>query len=111
MEFFSNSMLPRGITSLFIALFPKRENPQKVGDFRPISLIGCIHKLISKLLATRMKSVIGPLISQCQSTFLANRQILDGVLAINEIVDLARKKKEDCLVMKVDFEKAYDFVC
>lgn len=62
-----------------------------MSDFRPISLISCIHKLISKLFATRLKSVIGSLISSSQPAFLSNRQILDGVLSINEVVDLAKK--------------------
>lgn len=80
------------MSSSFITLIPKSDNPQKVADFRPISLIGVLQKLFSKLLAARLKRVIGFLISSCQSAFIANRQILDGVLAISEIVDLARKK-------------------
>lgn len=75
-----------------------------------ISLIGCIHKLISKLLASRLKKVIGPLISNAQVAFVANRPILDGVLVVNEVVDLAKKKKNDCRIFNVDFEKAYDSV-
>lgn len=109
-EFFSNSRLPTGVYSSVIALVPKRDNPQKIGDFRPISLIGCIHKLISKLLASRLKSVIRSLISLSQSAFVSNRQILDGVLTINEVVDLAKKKGSNCIIMKTDFEKAYDSV-
>lgn len=109
-EFYSNSALPRGVSSSFITLIPKRDNPQKVSDFRPISLIGCIHKLISELLANRLKVVIGSLISNCQSAFIANRQILDGVVAISEVVDLARKRGDECLILKVDFEKTYDSV-
>lgn len=42
--------------------------------------------------------------------FLVNSQILDGVLVVSEVVDLAKKKKEECLIFKVDFEKAYDSV-
>lgn len=109
-EFYCKYSLPKGICSSFIALIPKKENPQKLGDFRPISLIGSIHKIISKLLALRLKRVIGPLISKCQSASILNKQILDGVLAINELVDLARKKRKKCFIMKVEFEKAYDSV-
>lgn len=46
----------------------------------------------------------------CQSAFVSNRQILDRVVAINEIVDLDRKKRMGSLILKVDFEKAYDSV-
>jgi hypothetical protein len=50
------------------------------------------------------------LISDCQSTFLPNRQILDGVLVVNELIDLVKRKKDKCLMLKVDFERAYDTV-
>lgn len=54
-EFFINSNLPKSVSSSFIALIPKRDNLQKVSDYNPISLIGVLHKLISKLLAARIK--------------------------------------------------------
>jgi hypothetical protein len=50
------------------------------------------------------------LISNCQSAFLPQRQILDGVVVLNEIIDLAKRRKNDCLLFKVDFERAYDSV-
>lgn len=93
-EFFENAALPKGFCSSFITLIPKRDNPQGMSDYRPISLIGSLHKLLAKLLAARLKRVLSPLISPCQSVFLASRKILDGVLAVSEVVDLAKKKKE-----------------
>jgi hypothetical protein len=50
--------------------------------------------------------VMSHLISDCQSTFLPNRQILDGVLVVNELIDLVKRKKDKCLMLKVDFERA-----
>lgn len=46
----------------------------------------------------------------CQSVFLSSRQILDGVLIVNEIVDLAKRRKEECMLFKVDFQKACDLL-
>lgn len=109
-EFHSSSSLPKGVCSSLVALVPNKENPQKVSDYRPISLIGNIHKIISKLLAIRLNKVIRKLISKSQSAFISNGQIMDEVLAINEIVDLAKKKGQRCFILKVDFEKAYDSV-
>jgi hypothetical protein len=63
-----------------------------------------------KILAVRLKQVLGNLISKVQSSFLPNRHILDGVLVINEIIDLAKRRKDKCLLFKVDFERAYDKV-
>jgi hypothetical protein len=63
---------------------------------------------IAKLLAGRLKLVLGKLISEVQSSFLPNRQILDGV--VNELLDLAKRRNDKCLMFKVDFERAYDTV-
>jgi len=52
--------------------------------------------------------VIGSVISDSQSAFIKGRQILDGILVANEIVDEARRRKKELLLFKVDFEKAYD---
>jgi hypothetical protein len=53
--------------------------------------------------------VIGSVISETHYAFIKNRQILDGILIANEVVDEARKLKKELLMFKVDFEKAYDF--
>ncbi|MCH88013.1 LINE-1 reverse transcriptase like, partial [Trifolium medium] len=58
----------------------------------------------------RLKRVLSKLISNCQSAFLPKRQILDGVMVLNELIDLAKWRKDECLIFKVDFERAYDTV-
>ncbi|MCH91218.1 LINE-1 reverse transcriptase like, partial [Trifolium medium] len=62
------------------------------------------------MLANRLKRILGKLISKCQSAFLPQRQILDGVVVLNELIDLAKRRKDECLLFKVDFERAYDTV-
>ena len=84
--------------------------PQSLNDFRPISLVGSLYKILAKLLANRLRQVIGSVISEAQSAFVKNRQILDGILIANEVVDEARKAKKDLMLFKLDFEKAYDSV-
>ncbi|CAJ2637160.1 unnamed protein product [Trifolium pratense] len=109
-EFFVNAVLPKAITSSFLTLIPKKDHPESLSDYRPICLIGCLYKILSKLLANRLKRVLGKLISPCQSAFLPSRQILDGVVVLNEIIDLAKRRKDRCMFFKVDFEKAYDTI-
>jgi len=109
-DFHRNGKLLKGINSTFITLIPKKDVPQSLNDFRPISLVGSLYKVLAKLLANRLKSVIGSVISDSQSAFVQGRQILDGILVASEVVDEAKKFKKDLLLLKVDFEKAYDSV-
>lgn len=62
-EFHSNSRLVRGADSFFIALVSKIENSMKLKDFRLISLIGSMYKVVAKLLANRLKKVVHKVIS------------------------------------------------
>ncbi|PNY01074.1 cysteine-rich receptor-like protein kinase, partial [Trifolium pratense] len=98
------------MNSTFIALIPKVDSPQRLNDFRPISLVGCLYKILAKVLANRLRLVIGSVISEAQSAFVKDRQILDGILVANEVVDEARRSKKELMMFKVDFEKAYDSV-
>ncbi|GAU20017.1 hypothetical protein TSUD_273520 [Trifolium subterraneum] len=93
-----------------LALIPKVDSPQSLNDFRPISLVGSIYKILAKVLANRLRLVIGSVISESQTAFVKDRQILDGILIANEVVDEARKTKKELILFKVDFEKAYDSV-
>jgi len=61
-DFAGNSSWPRGSNASFLCLIPKVENPQQLGEFRPISLVGCLYKIISKALSLRLKKVIGKII-------------------------------------------------
>lgn len=65
---------------------------------------------MAKVLANRLRVDMGKVISETQTAFVKDRQILDGVLIANEVVDEARKLKNELLLFKVDFEKAYDSV-
>jgi len=81
-----------------------------LNDFRPILLVGSLYKILAKLLANRLRQVIGSVVSEVQYDFVKNRQILDGILIANKVVDEARKSKKELMLFKVDFEKAYDSV-
>jgi len=94
----------------FIALIAKVQIPQRLNDFRPISLVGCMYKVLAKVLANRLRSIIGSVVLDSQSAFVKGKQILDGILIANEVVDEARRMNKELLMFKVDFEKAYDSV-
>lgn len=91
-------------------MIPKVAAPVSIDDFRPISMVGALYKIISKLLSSRLKEVIAPLIDDCQSAFIKDRQILDGVLIANESLKWLKRKKISGALLKLDFQKAYDSV-
>jgi hypothetical protein len=109
-QFHGNECIPRCLLAYFLTLVPKVKSPQCLGDFRPISLLGCVYKLLAKVLASRLALVLDPIISVTQSAFLKGRQLVDGVVVVNEVIDSAKKNGKACLILKVDFEKAYDSV-
>ncbi|GJX70795.1 RNA-directed DNA polymerase, eukaryota [Tanacetum coccineum] len=108
--FFIECMFPKGRNASFIALIPKMQDAKVVKDFRPISLIGSLYKIIAKILANRLVMVLGDLVSEVQSTFIANRQILDDPFILNELIQWCKSKKKQTMIFKIDFEKAYDSV-
>ncbi|GJW45828.1 RNA-directed DNA polymerase, eukaryota, partial [Tanacetum coccineum] len=109
-HFYNNGFCHKGGNSSFIALIPKTQGAKLVKDFRPISLIGSLYKIITKLLVNRLVIVIGDLVNDVQSAFIANRQILDDPFILNELIHWCKAKKKKTMIFKVDFEKAFDYV-
>nr|GEW30760.1 RNA-directed DNA polymerase, eukaryota [Tanacetum cinerariifolium] len=108
--FFEHNLFTKGCNSSFVALIPKTHDPKFVNDYRPISLIGSLYKVVAKVLATRLSSIIPALISDVQTAFLPNRQILDGPFIINELLSWCKHKKQQAMMFKIDFAKAYDSI-
>ncbi|GJV19995.1 RNA-directed DNA polymerase, eukaryota, reverse transcriptase zinc-binding domain protein [Tanacetum coccineum] len=109
--FHRSNKFPKGCNSSFITLILKVAGPVFIKDYRLISFIRSMYKIIGKLLANRLAKVVGDLISSEQSAFVKGRQIMDGPMILNEILNWYKKEKRKTLVFKVDFEKAYDTVC
>jgi hypothetical protein len=109
-QFHGIGTLPKSFSSYFVALIPKVNSPFSFSDFRPISLLGCLYKIIAKVLTARLAHVMDRLVAPTQSAFIKGRHLVDGVVVINEVVDSARRNGQSCLIFKVDFEKAYDSV-
>nr|GEY45689.1 RNA-directed DNA polymerase, eukaryota [Tanacetum cinerariifolium] len=108
--FFLHGFFAKGCNSSFLALIPKVHDPKYVSDFWPICLIGCLYKFVTKVLASRLTVVISDIVSDVQSAFIPNRQILDGPFIINEVLSWCKRKKQQVMIFKADFTKAYDSV-
>ena len=97
MDFFDyfhrHSMFERSMNASFLTLIPKKRNVVNIKDFRLISLVGSVYKLLSKLLANRLRAVLDNLISESQNSFVGGRQILDSVLIANKCLDSRLKSR------------------
>ncbi|GKV44307.1 hypothetical protein SLEP1_g51499 [Rubroshorea leprosula] len=110
-EFHEQGKIAKGSNASFIVLIPKVENPQKIEEYRPISLIGVMYKILAKILANRLRMVIDKVIGEHQMAFIRGRQLAEGAVIANEVIDEVKRKKKKSFIFKVDFEKAYDKVC
>ncbi|GKB05425.1 RNA-directed DNA polymerase, eukaryota, reverse transcriptase zinc-binding domain protein [Tanacetum coccineum] len=99
--FFKYGTFPRGGNLSFIAMIPKMQDAKLVKDFRPISLIASMYKIIAKTLANRLVVVLGDIMNEVQSNFVTNSKLL-GVAVDDEKVNRVVKKIW-CLTLKTSF--------
>lgn len=81
-----------------------------MAEFRPISVINLIHKLISKVLSNRLRPFLPSLISPNQTAFIQGRQISDNFVATRELLHHVSNSNRRAIFAKVDFRKAFDTV-
>ena len=109
-EFHEPNSFLKSFNNIFLILLPKRGRDEDLGDYRPINLLEGLYKLLAKVLANRLKKVIGKVVSPDQNAFSMGRQILDASLIANEVIDSWQKMGEKGLICKLDIEKAYDSI-
>lgn len=112
-RFFENGRVDDQLIQTNIALIPKKKHPQFMTDIRPISLCNVVYRIISKVLANRLKRIIDSVISDTQSTFIPGRLITDNIMIAHELIHFMKRKttgKQGWMALKIDMSKAYDRV-
>lgn len=110
-EFFTSGKLLKQWNATTLVLIPKISNASKPSDFRPIACLNTLYKVISKLLANRLKTLLPAIISPSQSAFIKGRQMSENVLLATEIVHGYNRKGIDPRgMLKVDLRKGFDTV-
>ena len=113
LDFLNNGAAPPKFHETHIVFIPKIKNPERVTDYRHISLCNVAYKLASKAVANRLKLVLQDIVCENQSAFVAERLITDNVLVAHELMHhINRKKKGKCgeMALKLDMSKACDRV-
>jgi len=100
-------MLP-GMNATFIALIPKEAHHSTPYKFRPIALCNIIYKIVSKVIASRLKLLLPLIISPEQSGYVEGRQIMDGIILTHEIIHSLKHIKKSSMLLKIDLSKAFD---
>ena len=96
------------LNTTFIALVSKVEESNTPDKYRPIALCNVIYKLISKVVANRLKTLLPLLISSEQTGYVEGHQILDGVLLSHELIHSLKILKKTGMIIKLDLSKEFD---
>eukprot|EP00253_Pinus_taeda_P004604 PITA_04604 len=101
---------PDGLNATFIALIPKSEESNSPNKYRPIALCNIIYKIISKVVALRLKPVLPFIISPEQFGYVEGRQITDGIILTHDIIHSLKQTKRPGMLLKIDLSKAFDSI-
>jgi hypothetical protein len=102
--------LERNTNSSFLALIPKEINPTSFTRFQPISLCNYSYKILTKIIASRLKKILPKIISPNQEGFIHDRQIMDNIVLVPEAIHSSVKPKCKGMVIKLDMANAFDCV-
>ncbi|XP_022880540.1 uncharacterized protein LOC111397792 [Olea europaea var. sylvestris] len=110
-EFFSSRSLLKQINHTIITLVPKSNHTPNVGDHRPISCCNVIYKVISKILASRLRPILKTIVDQAQTAFVEGKSMTENIHLAQELMrQYNRKRVAPRCLSKIDLKKAYDLV-
>lgn len=107
---FLSGIMPSYLNKTLITLIPKCNNPETLGNYRPISLCNSIYKVVTKIIVARIRPLLADIVSPLQTAFVPGRKGVDNAIIVQELIHSMSKKKGrgGVMAIKIDLEKAYD---
>jgi hypothetical protein len=105
-DFFEENLDIKRLNYGIITLMSKTKEAMKIQQFHPICLLNCLYKWFTKVLTLRLDPVTQKIIHRAQTAFIGGRNIMSNILALHE----EKRRGRVGIVLKLDFEKAYDKV-
>jgi hypothetical protein len=107
-EFHSGTFLMYSLNFGTIILIPKCSEDITIQQCRPICLLNVSFKIFTKVTTNRVTEVAKKVINPIQTDFISGRNIMEGVIVLHETIHEMHRKKQDGVILKIDFEKAYN---
>ncbi|XP_074288589.1 uncharacterized protein LOC141613746 [Silene latifolia] len=108
---FRTGKVLKELNTTVLTLVPKTEIPDSVLQFRPIACCNTVYKCLTKVLCSRLSSILPDIISPSQGAFIQNRDIVGNILICQDLIKLYKRKVcSPRIMMKVDLQKAYDSI-
>jgi hypothetical protein len=96
--------------SAFLALIPKEKGASSFDRFKPISPCNIGYKIITKIMANRLKNILPGIILDNQGGFIKGRNINDNIILVQEAILSSQTRKKKGMVIKLDLASAFDRV-
>jgi len=93
-DFHTRGVFQKSLNAIFLCLLPKMAGVDDIIKFKPINLVGSVYKILAEVLGSRLRKVVGKVISPNQRAFIFGRQILDASLIANECIDFYLKSNQ-----------------